>query len=183
MTARSAARNSDGWELSHWRTSNRVSVVAFLILPSFVLSFVVSDVCFRWRAGMAWHSPFMFALFALLLVTYYIWDTSNSQRARFRMQVDGTYKPRWTFPQLPWGTLKNPKYLSTKAGSKLLINGWWKYARKVSSCANRGKQKILFIVPMMGGGKRNANGRHFVLHCLCTPSSKRERATIRCIHP
>ncbi len=36
-----------------------------------------------------------------------------SQKSRFRMQMQGSYKHRWTFPQLPWGTLKNPTYLQT----------------------------------------------------------------------
>ena len=40
-------------------------------------------------------------------------DSSMSQKSRFRMQMQGTYKYRWTFPQLPWGTLKNPTYIQT----------------------------------------------------------------------
>ena len=28
------------------------------------------------------------------------------------------------------GTLENPRYLDTAAGSKLLVDGWWRYARK-----------------------------------------------------
>ena len=40
-------------------------------------------------------------------------DTSMSQKSRFRMQMQGTYQYRYTFPQLPWGTLKNPTYVQT----------------------------------------------------------------------
>ncbi|OGV36309.1 MAG: delta(24(24(1)))-sterol reductase, partial [Legionellales bacterium RIFCSPHIGHO2_12_FULL_35_11] len=72
-----------------------------------------------------------FILLAILLFAYYIWDTSQSQRNRFRMKLRGTYKPRYAFPQLPWGTLENPKYLTTKCGGTLLVDGWWKYARKI----------------------------------------------------
>ena len=68
--------------------------------------------------------------FALLIGAYYVWDTANSQRNRFRMQLNGSFVKRKAFPQLPWGTLENPRYLDTKAGSKLLVDGWWRYARK-----------------------------------------------------
>ena len=68
--------------------------------------------------------------FALLFGAYYVWDTTQSQRNRFRMQLNGSYVKRKAFPQLPWGTLKKPRYLDTRAGSKLLIDGWWRYARK-----------------------------------------------------
>ena len=67
----------------------------------------------------------------LLLTAYYIWDTAQSQKARFRMQLRGEMPQRKAFPQLPWGTLKNPKYLKTKAGTPLLIDGWWQYAQKI----------------------------------------------------
>lgn len=52
-------------------------------------------------------------LITILLGAYYIWDTAQSQKNRFRMQLRGTYVPRNSFPQLPWGTLKNPRYLQT----------------------------------------------------------------------
>jgi delta24(24(1))-sterol reductase len=74
--------------------------------------------------------------FSLLLVAYYVWDTSQSQRNRFRMQVRGTYVKRTAFPQLPWGTLKNPKSLQTKNGSLLLVDGWWRLARKIHYTAD-----------------------------------------------
>lgn len=59
-----------------------------------------------------------------------------SQKSRFRMQMQGTYKIRWTFPQLPWGTIENPKYIQTAHGNRLLIDGWWKYARKPNYSAD-----------------------------------------------
>jgi delta24(24(1))-sterol reductase len=78
----------------------------------------------------------MVALFVVLFVAYYVWDTSQSQRNRFRMQQRGTFVTRKTFPQLPWGTLKDPKFLSTQNGSTLLIDGWWAHARKIHYTAD-----------------------------------------------
>ncbi len=75
-------------------------------------------------------------VFALLIGAYYVWDTAQSQRNRFRMQLNGSYVKRKAFPQLPWGTLKNPRYLETDAGSKLLVDGWWAYARKIHYTAD-----------------------------------------------
>ena len=74
--------------------------------------------------------------FVLLVGAYYVWDTAQSQRNRFRMQLNGSYVKRKAFPQLPWGTLENPRYLETKAGSKLLVDGWWRYARKIHYTAD-----------------------------------------------
>jgi delta24(24(1))-sterol reductase len=74
--------------------------------------------------------------FVLLFGAYYVWDTAQSQRNRFRMQLNGSYVKRRAFPQLPWGTLENPRYLETKAGSKLLVDGWWRYARKIHYTAD-----------------------------------------------
>jgi delta24(24(1))-sterol reductase len=80
--------------------------------------------------------PYTVLCFVLLFAAYYVWDSSQSQRNRFRMQLRGTYVKRWAFPQLPWGTLVNPRYLETAAGSKLLIDGWWRYARKIHYTAD-----------------------------------------------
>src|SRR5262249_53636430 len=55
---------------------------------------------------------------------------------RFRMQLDGTFVARRTFPQLPWGTLKDPSSLATRNGSRLLVDGWYRYARKIHYTAD-----------------------------------------------
>lgn len=39
-----------------------------------------------------------------------------SQKSRFKMQTQGTFKFRKTFPQLPWGTCENPTYIQTAHG-------------------------------------------------------------------
>lgn len=107
--------------------------------------------CFWNLAGVpimyTWNSMFLLAhperemgalqtavFFALYLLAYYVWDTSNSQKNHFRSVLAGTYKARpwYVFPQLPWKVLQNPSYISTKAGTPLLTDGWFKYARKLN---------------------------------------------------
>jgi delta24(24(1))-sterol reductase len=80
--------------------------------------------------------PYTLFCFVLLVGAYYVWDTAQSQRNRFRMQLNGSYVKRKAFPQLPWGTLENPRYLETQVGSKLLVDGWWRYARKIHYTAD-----------------------------------------------
>jgi Delta24(24(1))-sterol reductase len=79
---------------------------------------------------------YMLPLLLILLLAYYVWDTANSQKNRFRMQQRGTFIKRKAFPQLPWGTLHNPKYLKTASGSMLLTDGWYRYARKIHYAAD-----------------------------------------------
>ncbi|KZP01435.1 ERG4/ERG24 ergosterol biosynthesis protein [Calocera viscosa TUFC12733] len=81
-------------------------------------------------------TPIYIALYTTLLCAYYVFDSSMSQKSRFRMQMQGTYKYRWTFPQLPWGTLTNPQYIQTEHGNRLLISGWWRFARKPNYSAD-----------------------------------------------
>lgn len=71
-----------------------------------------------------------------------------SQKSRFKMQTQGVFEFRKTFPQLPWGTLTDPAYIQTAHGwvsfsipfvhdthrtrysNRLLVDGWWRYSRK-----------------------------------------------------
>lgn len=73
-----------------------------------------------------------------------------SQKSRFKMQTQGIHTFRNTFPQLPWGIIKNPTYIQTAHGygsfiswyrrhndlpslrlsNRLLTSGWWAYSRK-----------------------------------------------------
>jgi len=62
---------------------------------------------------------------------YWLFDTANSQKCHFR-QKPGE-EVRSGFPErLPWYKLKNPKYIQTERGTKLLCSGWWGMARHVS---------------------------------------------------
>jgi delta24(24(1))-sterol reductase len=83
------------------------------------------------------HLPswFLWGVTVALLTAYYFWDTSQSQKNHFRLEHSGTdvrpLQERWTFPRLPRQVLVNPQVLKTKRGTPLLVDGWWKYARKV----------------------------------------------------
>ena len=113
-----------GWMLIFW---NLVGVPAVYCFNSFYLL----------QNGPIEHSPaYMAGLFVVLLGAYYVWDTSQSQKNRFRMQLRGSLVRRKTFPQLPWGTLENPEYLRTANGGALLTDGWWRYARKIHYTAD-----------------------------------------------
>src|SRR5947207_9246245 len=53
----------------------------------------------------SWPLAYNIFVYGLLLGSYYIWDTANSQKNRFRQQMNGTLIIRNTFPQLPWQTI------------------------------------------------------------------------------
>ncbi|RDW80025.1 hypothetical protein BP6252_04663 [Coleophoma cylindrospora] len=78
-----------------------------------------------------WNPYFMTALYITYLFVYWVWDTTNSQKNRFRSQERGTLVERKTFPQLPWQTVKNPRFIKTKTGDSILVDGWYGYARKI----------------------------------------------------
>ncbi len=59
-----------------------------------------------------------------------MWDTAQSQKSHFRLERTGTVVSRVTYPYLPWRTLDKPRFMTTAAGTPLLLDGWWAYARK-----------------------------------------------------
>jgi delta24(24(1))-sterol reductase len=102
--------------------------------------------------GPVEHPPaHVVALFVLLVSAYYVWDTAQSQRNRFRMMERGTYVARKTFPQLPWGTLEHPRHLCTRNGGTLLIDGWWACARKIHYTADIAMALIWGLACGFGG--------------------------------
>lgn len=75
--------------------------------------------------------PVLTVLFTSYLFIYWIWDTTGSQKNRFRALERGQFIPRKTFPQLPWATVYNPRTITTPTGDSILVDGWYKYARKI----------------------------------------------------
>jgi len=71
--------------------------------------------------------PWVASCLLLHIAGYYIFDTSNSQKDYFREA-----RPQRGFPRLPYGQLKNPKFIPTERGTKLLISGWWGVARHMN---------------------------------------------------
>jgi delta24(24(1))-sterol reductase len=59
-----------------------------------------------------------------------------AQKSRFKMAQDGNTRVRKAFPHLPGSEVKNPKFIQTAQGNKLLIDGWWAYARKPNYTAD-----------------------------------------------
>lgn len=80
------------------------------------------------------HPTWVIAIMVVaLLVCYYLWDTVNSQKNRFRMRRNGvpmSIIKRRTFPQLPWRYIDNPRTLKSSRG-ELFVDGFYRYARKI----------------------------------------------------
>ncbi|PRP79388.1 hypothetical protein PROFUN_12986 [Planoprotostelium fungivorum] len=108
-----------GFMLIFW---NLAGVPFTYCMSSLYLSLVLGPI--------SWSTSYTVLCYVVLLAAYYAWDTTNSQKCRFRMQQRGIYIERKTFPQLPWGTIKNPRYIKTEHGNLLLTDGWYRYARK-----------------------------------------------------
>lgn len=81
-----------------------------------------------------WNRYFLAFLYVAYLFVYWVWDTTNSQKNRYRQQERGTTVFRKAFPQLPWQTIKDPKTITAADGSKILIDGWCKclFSRRIS---------------------------------------------------
>ncbi|KAH6630856.1 Delta(24(24(1)))-sterol reductase like protein [Chaetomium sp. MPI-SDFR-AT-0129] len=82
-------------------------------------------------ATYRWNPYALAALYISYIFVYWIWDSSNSQKNRYRAMERGTLIKRNTFPQVPWQTLHNPKTIETGLGDKILCDGWYGLARKV----------------------------------------------------
>jgi delta14-sterol reductase len=63
--------------------------------------------------------PYMLVTFAILGTGYYIFRSSNNEKNRFRTNPDDP-------------AIAHLKYMDTKAGSKLLVSGWWGRARHIN---------------------------------------------------
>ena len=63
-------------------------------------------------------------VFALLGASYWVFDEANSQKNEFRLRRAGVVVRRAAWPQLPRRVLENPRYVATKNGGALLVDGW-----------------------------------------------------------
>ncbi|KAI1133457.1 ergosterol biosynthesis ERG4/ERG24 family-domain-containing protein [Nemania abortiva] len=79
----------------------------------------------------SWNKWALAVLFVAYVSVYVIWDQCNAQKNAFRAKERGTLLKRKTFPALPWMYLENPKTIDTDTGDKLLVDGWYGYARKI----------------------------------------------------
>ncbi|KAK5096946.1 C-24(28) sterol reductase [Lithohypha guttulata] len=73
----------------------------------------------------AWNKYAIIGMHFLYIFVYWIWDTCNGQKNRFRGALSGSMTDRWTFPPMPYGEIKNPKVIESDAGP-LLVDGWCK---------------------------------------------------------
>ncbi len=119
-----------GWMLIYWNLAGVPFVYAFQAYYILVNSVRTQ----KPTEGIS--MTLMIILFIVLFLAYYIWDSSLSQKIRFRMQQQGIDIARNAFPQVPWNVIKNPQYLKTACGSPLLIDGYWKYCRKPAYTAD-----------------------------------------------
>ena len=71
-----------------------------------------------------WRWPALAALYIVYLFCYWVWDTANGQKNRFRQEESGGGVPRKAFPQLPWQSIKNPKVIKTDSDHSILADGW-----------------------------------------------------------
>lgn len=78
-----------------------------------------------------WHAAWL----AFILTSFYVWDTTNSQKNHFRSPQP---KRAWGFPQFDYGRLLNPDSLEVGGGRLLLVDGWYAYARKIHYTADIG---------------------------------------------
>lgn len=84
---------------------------------------------YRWNRGI------LAAMFVGYLFWYWVWDSCNSQKNRFRAMEKGKVVWRKTFPQVPWQTVHNPKTITTPQGT-ILVDGWYGLARKIHYTAD-----------------------------------------------
>ncbi|GAA5912614.1 delta(24(24(1)))-sterol reductase [Sporobolomyces salmoneus] len=109
-----------GWLLSYW---NLAGVPFSYAYPAIYIST-------RDPRDLEFPTWVLVSLFVVLTVAHCLFDIAMAQKSHFKAVETNTYIKRYTFPQLPYAELENPKYLKTHLGGKLLLGGLWGYLRK-----------------------------------------------------
>jgi delta24(24(1))-sterol reductase len=73
-----------------------------------------------------WNKYALAVLYLAYLFVYWVWDTTNSQKNRFRAKESGGAITRKAFPQLPWQSVENPRVIRSEDGGTILADGWCK---------------------------------------------------------
>lgn len=88
---------------------------------------------YLYKVGPFEHPVWFTVLMACMhIFGYYLFDTANSQKDYFRAEHSKLPHIPYGFPRLPWDRLENPKFLQTQRGTKLLLSGWWGWARHMN---------------------------------------------------
>ena len=77
-----------------------------------------------------WSRPALMIISVVYLFMYWMWDSSNGQKNSFRQQERGQLIERKAFPHMPWTVIENPRVIETKAGDRILVDGWFAIVRK-----------------------------------------------------
>jgi len=111
-----------GWLLSYW---NLAGVPFSYCYPAIYIAK-------RDPRDLEFSTPILIVLFTVLTISHALFDIAMAQKSHFKAVETNTYIKRYTFPQLPFAELENPKFLKTHLGGKLLLGGLWGYLRKPS---------------------------------------------------
>lgn len=115
-----------------YRSNSSVKLRIELTISPFTYCYPVIYMMRAPSASYEFSLPVNIAMFLTLITCYIIFDGSMAQKSAFKLQQQGDFVPRGAFPQVPWSVVKNPTYVQTKHGNKLLTGGWWQFARKIN---------------------------------------------------
>ena len=81
-------------------------------------------------ATYRWNRAALVAFALVYIFFYWMWDSANGQKNAVRLGDKDQIVKRNTFPQVPWQSVKDPKFIETDAGDKIMVDGWFKIVRK-----------------------------------------------------
>ncbi|KAG1808748.1 ERG4 ERG24 ergosterol biosynthesis protein [Suillus subaureus] len=120
------------WDMYHEKWGFMVIFWNFAGVP-FTYVYSVVYMASHHPSNYQFSTPTYVILFVILLTAYCMYDFTIFAS---KCKTQGITTFRNTFPQLPGGTLKNPEFIQTAHGNRLLISGWWRYSRKPNYVAD-----------------------------------------------